>query len=245
LRLLSLRFTESQNAGGRRMKPIKSTIAFLALSAFSFFSCSGHGETAGGGSRFADANCGMPDGVVEPVSSGASLAERNCAWCHGSSGQGFATAPQLAGQRRAYIEKQLRNFQDHTRDAPLSQAYMWDAAARLSPQTECQLAIFFSTLDAEPADDGDKELTARGQTIFADGLPDSNIPSCIACHGPNAEGAGAIPRLAGQSYYYLKRRLEQWGAGYHTGAQPPMPQIASKLSTDQIESLASYLSFAR
>jgi hypothetical protein len=43
----------------------------------------------------------------------------------------------------------------------------------------------------------------------------------------------------------LKRRLEQWAEGYHAAAGPPMPDIASKLSPDQIEALASYLSFVK
>ena len=77
-----------------------------------------------------------------------------------------------------------------------------------------------------------------------------NIPSCVACHGPNAEGAaaqgaGQIPRLGGLSYYYLKKRLEQWGEGYHATALPPMPEIATKLSENDIEALASYLSFVK
>jgi cytochrome c553 len=75
------------------------------------------------------------------------------------------------------------------------------------------------------------------------GMPDQNIVS--ACHGPNAEGVGAIPRLGGLSYLYLKRKLEQWGEGYHMTAQFPMPQVSVKLSPDTIEALASYLSFVR
>jgi cytochrome c553 len=66
---------------------------------------------------------------------------------------------------------------------------------------------------------------------------------CAACHGPNAEGIRDIPRLGGLSYGYLKRRLEQWGQGYHAAAPPPMPRIAGKLPPGQIEALASYLSF--
>jgi cytochrome c553 len=43
----------------------------------------------------------------------------------------------------------------------------------------------------------------------------------------------------------LKRRLAQWGEGYHATALVPMPEIASKLSDNDIEALASYLSFVR
>lgn len=182
---------------------------------------------------------------------GKRFADRNCAWCHGPSLQGFSTAPRLAGQTRQYTENQLRDFRDHTRNNPLSKLYMWGAAAnRLSLQTARNLGVYLSTLSAKPANDGYKRLAARGRTIYQEGIPDSNIPSCVACHGPNAQGAaaqgaGENPRLGGLSYYYLKRRLKQWGEGYHATAMPPMPEIASKLSANEIEALASYLSFVR
>ena len=76
-------------------------------------------------------------------------------------------------------------------------------------------------------------------------MPEANIVACVACHGPNAEGVGEIPRLGGLAYTYLKRRLQQWGEGYHGAVALPMPHIASTLSRNQIEELASYLSFVK
>ena len=58
-------------------------------------------------------------------------------------------------------------------------------------------------------------------------------------------GSGKFPGLGGLAYTYLKRRLEQWGEGYHAAAGPPMPDIAGKLSPNQIDALASYLSFIK
>ena len=154
----------------------------------------------------------------------------------------FATAPRLAGQRDEYTENQLLSFKEHIRDNPYSKQYMWGAAANLSPQTAHDLAVYFSTLPPEAANDGDSELVAAGRTIYEVGIPESNIVSCLVCHGPNAEGVREIPRLGGLSYSYLKRRLEQWGEGFHAAAEP-MPRIASSLSPNEIEALASYLSF--
>lgn len=182
---------------------------------------------------------------------GQRFADRNCVWCHGPSLQGFSTAPRLAGQSSQYVMNQLYSFRDHARDNPLSRQYMWGAAANhLSLQTARNLALYLSTISPKSANDGYDVLTARGRTIYEGGIPDANIPSCVACHGPNAEGAaaqgaGQIPRLGGLSYYYLRRRLEQWGEGYHATALPPMPEIASKLSANEIEALASYLSFVK
>jgi cytochrome c553 len=122
---------------------------------------------------------------------------------------------------------------------------MWPAAANLNAEVAHALAAYFSALCPEPASDGYGRLAPAGDALYRGGSPASNIPSCVACHGPNAQGVNTIPRLAGQSYYYLKRKLAQWGEGYHATAAVPMPGIASKLSDDEIEALASYLSFVK
>lgn len=170
---------------------------------------------------------------------------QNCTWCHGTSAQGFATAPRLAGQQHRYIENQLLAFSTHTRDNPFSRQYMWGAAANLSPRMARDLANYFSTLTPKAANDGDSELAATGKTIYEDGNSDSNIVSCAVCHGPHAEGIRQIPRLGGLSYSYLKGRLEQWGEGYHAAAEAPMPRVASRLPPRVIDALASYLSFVK
>jgi cytochrome c553 len=170
---------------------------------------------------------------------------RNCTWCHGDSAQGYGPAPRLAGQRQQYIENQLLSFRQHTRDNPFSKQYMWGAAANVSPGTMRYLAFYFSKQTPNAANDGNNELVASGKTLFEDGDPGANTVSCAVCHGPNAEGIREIPRLGGLSYYYLKRKLAQWGQGYHAAAKPPMPRIASKLSSNEIEALASYLSFVK
>src|ERR1700726_1743012 len=183
--------------------------------------------------------------VSSPAGHAESLAVRNCTWCHGTSAQGYTPAPRLAGQRSQYLENQLAGFRTHARDNPLSQQYMWGATANLSAQTARDLATYFSTLPPKAAGDGDMELVATGRTIYQVGMPDANIVACVVCHGPNAEGVGQIPRLGGLAYSYLKRTLEQWGQGYYVASGAPMPDIASKLSSNQIEALASYLSFVK
>jgi cytochrome c553 len=151
----------------------------------------------------------------------------------------------LAGQRARYIEQQLVSFGEHTRDSPFSRQYMWGASANLSPYTIRDLALYFSQLPRRPANDGDRELVARGEAIYQRGMPEANVAACVACHGPNGEGVGEIPRLGGLAYTYLKRRLVQWAEGYPGALQHPMPHIAANLSRHEIEELASYLSFLK
>ena len=170
---------------------------------------------------------------------------RNCTWCHGGAAQGYAPAPRLAGQRASYIYQQLASFAHHTRDAPFSKQYMWSAADNLTPATAHALSIYFSNLPARAADDGNRTLVPLGEVIYQRGMPDENIAACVACHGPSGQGVGSIPRLGGLDYNYLKRRLEQWAEGYHGALDHPMPHIATQLSRNEIEGLASYLSFLK
>jgi cytochrome c553 len=179
-----------------------------------------------------------------PLLASETMPIRNCTWCHGTSGQGLATAPRLAGQRHQYIVNQLLDFGRHTRDNPLSKQYMWDAAANLKPGAARNFAMYFSMLPPKAANDGDREVAAVGKKIYELGIPESNIVSCLVCHGPKAEGVRQIPRLGGMAYSYLKERLEQWGEGYHAAAEP-MPHIARTLSANEIDALASYLSFIK
>src|SRR5215468_5501761 len=81
-----------------------------------------------------------------PLAAGETVPVRNCTWCHGTSAQGFSTAPRLAGQRHQYIVNQLLDFSKHRRDNPLSKEYMWDAAANLNPHSARDFAVYFSTL---------------------------------------------------------------------------------------------------
>ncbi|WMT73412.1 c-type cytochrome [Bradyrhizobium sp. Ash2021] len=170
---------------------------------------------------------------------------RNCTWCHGTSGQGYMVAPRLAGQRPAYTESQIRSFREHARDNPFSKQYMWGAVAALDARTARELAAYFATISPKPANDGDRNLAAAGRTIYMEGIPEANVASCYACHGPNAEGVREIPRLGGLAYFYLKARLQQWGQGYHSDPASPMPLVARQLGPNEIEALASYLSFVR
>jgi thiosulfate dehydrogenase len=63
---------------------------------------------------------------------------------------------------------------------------------------------------------------------------------CAGCHGPQGQGAGVFPRIAGQPIVYLEKELQF----YRSGARPnPMMQaVAAKLSDEEIGALAEYFS---
>src|SRR4051812_27065583 len=69
-----------------------------------------------------------------------------CAACHGQNGVSVSdTIPNLAGQRAAYLENQLKAFKDGTRKGPNATrpaAIMNAMAAQLSPAQMADVAAY-------------------------------------------------------------------------------------------------------
>ena len=170
-----------------------------------------------------------------------------CKTCHGLSGQGFRGAfpmPRLAGQQPEYLENQLRAFIERRRTNPI----MFNVAHVLNPSMIEDLAGHFKDLNPKPLDGAPKDLVAEGKTIYEQGVPDANIPPCASCHGPEAKGNGAFPRLAGQLNDYIIKQLTNWNN--ERGQDPAKPDmsaimapIAHGLTKPQIAAVAAYLSY--
>ena len=171
-----------------------------------------------------------------------------CKDCHGRSGQGyvgFLPMPRLAGQTPTYLENQLRAFVERRRDPGL---FLNMAKIHgVSPALRVALAAHFRDINPRPFGGAPTHLAAAGKRIFDDGVPEANIPACTACHGPEARGDGANPRLAGQLYPYLMTRLSQWRSehGYEARDVDPsvtMARIAHNLNRSQMAAIAAYVS---
>jgi len=172
-----------------------------------------------------------------------------CQDCHGPSGQGyrgFFPIPRLAGQQSEYLKNQLQAFVEHRRTNNI----MFNVAHALSPATIAALATEFRNLSPNPLGGAPKGPVAAGQKIFQEGIPDANVAACVACHGPEAQGHEQIPRLAGQLYPYIVKELTNWGKERgqipaHPDASFIMAPIAHSLTKQQVEAVASYLSYLK
>ena len=170
-----------------------------------------------------------------------------CKTCHGLSGQGYRGAnpmPRLAGQQTEYLENQLRAFIERRRTNPI----MNNVAHVLSPNMITALAAHFKDLNPKPLGGAPQELVAAGKKIYQDGVPGTDIPACASCHGPEAKGDGAFPRLAGQLHDYILRKLVNWSKERGQDAANPdtsaiMEPIAHGLTDPQIKAVAAYLSY--
>jgi cytochrome c553 len=172
-----------------------------------------------------------------------------CEDCHGPSGQGFRgyfPIPRLAGQQTQYLKNQLEAFVEHRRTNNI----MFNVAHSLSPGMISALAADFRGFNPPAFGGGARHLVARGQKIFQNGVPEANVAACAACHGPEAQGQGEIPRLAGQLPDYVFNKLVNWSKERGQIASEPdisavMSPVAHSLTRPQVEAVAAYLSYLK
>jgi cytochrome c553 len=174
-----------------------------------------------------------------------------CKTCHGLSGQGYrgdSPMPRLAGQQSAYFEDQLRAFGEEKR----SNKFMHKVADVLSPEMLAALAAHFRDLNPKPLGGAPRDLVAAGKEIYEKGVPAADVPPCASCHGPEAKGDAANPRLAGQLHDYTLRKLVNWSKerGQDPAKDPAKPDAsavkqpkAHVLTESQSAAVAAYLSY--
>jgi cytochrome c553 len=168
-----------------------------------------------------------------------------CNTCHGLSGQGYRGAgpmPRLAGQQPEYLEDQLRAFIERRRESK----FMFGVVSALSPEMLPALAAHFKDLNPKPLKGAPKDLVATGKKLYEEGIPETKIQPCSMCHGPEAKGQGASPRLAGQLHDYISKTLLNWSKERcqnraNAGPSLIMEPIAKTLTDPQAAAIAAYL----
>jgi cytochrome c553 len=185
---------------------------------------------------------------MAPAKGGLDAKLEYCKTCHGLQGQGYLgyfPMPRLAGQQPEYIEAQLRAFIERRRSNPI----MRNVAHVLSPSMVTALAQHFHNLNPPPFGGAPRGSIAAGKKIYEEGLPESNVPACSACHGAEGKGQNEIPRLAGQLYPYMVGQLTGWkterGQGTAVDTSAIMAPTAHNMTRSQIEAVAAYVSNLR
>jgi cytochrome c553 len=199
-----------------------SSGAVLALALLATSGCSSTGKGAAG----------------PPPSEAIAGTAHVCSSCHGMGGKSTlsSTFPRLAGQQDEYLVNQLKAFRDKSRADPHAHTYMWGMAARLSEG----LAAYYAARPPVHGSPSDPAEMAAGKKIFDEGIPSENVPACAACHGEQAQGAGAVPRLAGQHRSYLERQLDAFSS--NARANEIMHENSKNLTPPQIAQVAAFLS---
>jgi cytochrome c553 len=171
-----------------------------------------------------------------------------CAACHGPNGNSVnAQWPRLAGQSAVYIAEQLRLFRSGVRDNPV----MKPLASTLSDQDIDDIAVYYEAqtpagLEADPS------YWKSGEALYLRGDTATQVPACVACHGPVGRGnlAAGYPALRAQQSVYVIAQLKNYSSGSrYRGADPAsasrngimMFTIAKRLNEEQMRDVASYV----
>jgi len=177
--------------------------------------------------------------------------ETRCTKCHDNGGRGDkdGSFPNLTIQTTPYVAQTLYSFR--TRARPNEK--MREVIDTLSFDDMTRLASYVNSLTPQPAlAKPDADAASRGAAIAMHGAPDRGVPACLSCH--DAKGTAAlplIPRLQGQSPFYLRNRLDNFAQPYEakpygvdTSALDPMIAIAGKLTSRERADLAAYFAAA-
>lgn len=141
-----------------------------------------------------------------------------CAVCHRPEGWGSpdGTYPQIAGQLRPVIIKQLADIRARNRDNPLM--YPFSVPRILGgAQNVADVAAYVAQLAMTPENGvGPGVDLPLGKDVYTE--------HCSKCHGENGEGNEAehIPAIAGQHYLYLMRQFDAIRTGRRKNSDPKM-----------------------
>lgn len=160
-----------------------------------------------------------------------------CAACHGVDGNSANPEwPKLAGQGAPYLYQQLKAFKEGKRQ----NAIMQGQVATLSEQDMRDLAAYYASQQIQVGA-ASPEAVTLGERLYRGGNADKGIPACMGCHGPAGGGnpAAMYPALGGQHAQYTINQLKAYAEGQRH--QPMMSDIAARLSTKEMEDVASYI----
>ena len=163
---------------------------------------------------------------------------RECASCHMPEGWGLSSGlvPQLAGQHRNVVIKQLADIRTGLRHNPMMEPYS-SAESIGGAQSVSDVAGYIDTLEISTlGGKGDGKDLKLGEKLYK--------KNCVACHG--ATGAGDndtfTPRIQAQQYNYLVYQFEQIKSGERRNAHPGMVTQIEKFTERQMHAVLDFVS---
>ena len=161
---------------------------------------------------------------------------RECAACHEPEGWGRTTGsvPQIAGQHRQVVIKQLADFRAGNRDSVIMVPYA-SVESIGGAQAVADVAEYISTLEINVENGkGPGTDLASGERLYR--------KHCLECHGENGEGSndGLAPRIQAQHYKYMLRQFQWIRDGKRRNASEEMTAIARQLGDSEISAVLDY-----
>ncbi len=161
-----------------------------------------------------------------------------CAACHMLEGWGKVdgTFPQLAGQHKNVIIKQLADIRALNRDNPTMYPFALPESIG-GAQSIADVADYIAKLPMNPEPGvGAGDNLELGAKLYKE--------NCVRCHGDNGQGIPEkfFPRIQGQHYKYLVRQFEWIRDGKRRNANPDMVKQIAGFSDDDMKAVMDFVS---
>jgi len=163
---------------------------------------------------------------------------RRCASCHQPEGWGLAngSVPQIAGQHRSVLIKQLADIRAGNRDNPMMLPYA-SVEAIGGAQAVADVAGYIDTLEISIDNGKGPGLNlAVGERLYRE--------NCARCHGANGEGDPEkyAPRIQAQHYKYLVRQFQWIRDGKRRNANAEMVAQIQGFADSDAKAVLDYVS---
>lgn len=179
--------------------------------------------------------------TLEPDLESGRASFLTCSVCHKPEGWGTpdGSYPQIAGQHRTVIIKQLADIRARNRDNPLM--YPFSIPHNLGGvQQIADVAAYVAQLPMTPYNGvGPGHNLELAEQLYRD--------NCVECHGKAGEGDldEHIPAIAGQHYNYLVREFGLIRADRRMNADPEMVKHIKGFSRREELAMLDYASRLR
>ncbi len=165
-----------------------------------------------------------------------------CAACHLLEGWGSAsgTFPQLAGQHREVLIKQMADIRALNRDNPTMYPFALPESIG-DEQALADVTAYIATFPMNP--DNGKGEWERGTPEYARG-EELYEGHCVECHGTHGEGKAKkfYPRIEGQHYAYMLRQFKWIKDGRRRNANPDMVKQIKGFSEKDMKMVINWVS---
>ena len=164
-----------------------------------------------------------------------------CSACHLLEGWGRpdGTFPQLAGQHRGVLIKQLADIRALNRDNPTMYPFALPESIG-DEQALADVTAYIATLPMNP--DWGKGPWAKGTPEYDQG-EQLYKDNCVQCHGDHGEGNAEkfYPRIEGQHYNYMVRQFEWIRDGKRRNANPDMVDQIKRFSDKDMQMVVNWV----